>query len=355
MPGATSQASDYTVGSHLQPWAELEDAYDWSGILVGNGASRSVWDDFTYTSLYRKAASDEVEHPLSDTDRALFRAMKTKNFEHVLRALFTAETVGKALKLSTSPVLERYESIQRALGEAVNAVHIPWQETLQNVRQKIRRALCQLTLVYSTNYDLLVYWSIMAENPAGQFADFFWTKAGGQLIFDVTNTEIWEGNRPITRIFYLHGGLHLYRRSTGETLKRAAEESRNLLDLFGAPYENALPLFITEGSSKNKLESIHSSDYLAFAYSQFVQHEGDLIVFGHALAETDAHIVDAMRSWGERHIAIPLRRGGEAAIVEKKAILAKNLPKAKLHFFDAETHPLGEPALRVTPGSPTLA
>lgn len=347
--------SQLTVDAELETWPKLKDKHEWSGILLGNGASRAVWDDFEYASLYEKAASPDIENALSADDQALFQAFNTRNFERVLSALFTAELVNQSLSIECNTIRERYDSIRQALGDAVNTVHIPWSIVPQNTLDQFRSELRSLKFVYSTNYDLLLYWSVMSKVPRGEFTDFFWSKDRGQLIFDITNTEVWEGNQPTTRILYLHGGLHLYRLSTGETLKRTADQFDNLLDLFRTPYDGALPLFITEGSSKHKLESIHGSDYLAFAYSQFAQHEGDVIVFGHALAEPDAHIVDAMKSWGERRIAISLRNGDPAAIVHKKASLIDRLPRAKLHFFDAQTHPLGHPALRVMPQSPAEA
>jgi hypothetical protein len=32
------------VDANLPPWTEIETKDEWSGLLVGNGASRAVWD-----------------------------------------------------------------------------------------------------------------------------------------------------------------------------------------------------------------------------------------------------------------------------------------------------------------------
>ena len=91
--------------------------------------------------------------------------------------------------------------------------------------------------------------------------DYFW---GEGQEFDVTDTET---SGTATKVLYLHGGLHLYRLPSGATIKRKAEAGLSLLDLFGVPFtEGAIPLFITEGTSQDKLASIHRSDYLSFAY-----------------------------------------------------------------------------------------
>src|SRR6266567_1612882 len=156
------------VDATLEDWNNIKEGYNSSGLLVGNGASRAIWDDFRYSSLYNKAKSKYIEHPLLQADKAIFKSMKTKDFERVLAALWTTEVVCKALgrNQTVSIVHERYESIQNALIEAVHAVHVPWSELSgENVLNKIESALTQYKSVYSTNYDLLLYWGIMTENP----------------------------------------------------------------------------------------------------------------------------------------------------------------------------------------------
>jgi len=47
----------------LMDWNEIPEV-NWAGILIGNGASRAVWDDFRYDSLFTIAKSPKIEHPL---------------------------------------------------------------------------------------------------------------------------------------------------------------------------------------------------------------------------------------------------------------------------------------------------
>jgi hypothetical protein len=161
-----------------------------------------------------------------------------------------------ALGLDVPLLLERYTSIQSALVEAVKTTHVPWANMPGATLEAIRTELLNYRFVYSTNYDLIIYWSMMHENQ-GSFKDFSWGPH-----FDLADTKLW--GKP-TAVLHLHGGLHLYRTVTGRTLKRHAEDGLNLLDLFGTPLaEDATPLFISEGSAADKLASINRSDYLAF-------------------------------------------------------------------------------------------
>jgi hypothetical protein len=73
-----------------------------------------------------------------------------------------------------------------------------------------------------------------------------------------------------------------------------------------------------------------------------------MVVFGQSLGDVDDHLIEAMRRWHDRTIAISLMPGTEAEIRRRKASYIRVLPEARLIFFDATSHPLGDPALRVT-------
>lgn len=68
----------------LPPWTEVKEEAGWDGILIGNGASRAVWDGFSYNSLF-ETAQTSIDHPLTAQDVDLFTAFGTENFELVLK------------------------------------------------------------------------------------------------------------------------------------------------------------------------------------------------------------------------------------------------------------------------------
>jgi hypothetical protein len=109
---------------------------------------------------------------------------------------------------------------------------------------------------------------------------------------------------------------------------------------------------VSEGTADDKMRSISRSDYLSFAYSSFARHEGNLVVFGHGFGEQDEHLVRAINNWrstggGHRQVAISIRpQLDEAERRQEKAHLAHRLPHADLWFYDADSHPLGQPNVR---------
>ena len=326
----------------LPTWEEVRSKTEFTGLLVGNGASRAVWTGFNYESLFDKAQNVNETHRLSDADVALFDALRTRNFEHVLAGLATARHVMTALDIPMPALGERYTSIQKALAEAVKSTHVPWKSVPPTCLEAIRSELLNYQSVYSTNYDLIIYWAIMHEGKGG-FKDFFWAKC-----FDLANTQL---SGKSTVVLYLHGGLHLYRTASGGTIKRHAGPRSNLLDLFGTPLpdedKDATPLFISEGSSDDKLASIQRSDYLSFAYTKLAHHDGPLCLFGHSLSDMDKHIVQALVQAEIHDIAISVRPGSREAVIAAKAKAHSKLPAAHLLFYDRTTHPLGATRLQI--------
>lgn len=319
------------VDDELVPWGDLHDI-PWTGILIGNGASCAVWRRFRYHSLYQQSRSNQVPNGLSAGAVRVFEKLCTSNFELVLSALKTTSLVVDAIGQDPAMVNDLYSVTQNALVEAVNSVHIPWANIPQENLHAVKAAILQYDRVYSTNYDLILYWSVMLDGPDG-FTDYFFAPR-----FDLSNTEIWG---KATKLLFLHGGLHLYRELSGQTLKRKAEFGQNLLDLFGTPLDPpAVPLFVSEGSSKDKMKSINRSDYLSFCYSQFARHRGPLVIFGHSLAvDFDAHLIEAIRKSDATVLGISLLPGPD--VPANKARLYAAFANLDVHFFDATTHPLG--------------
>jgi Domain of unknown function (DUF4917) len=240
----------------LLDWEEIAGDYEWDTLLLGNGMSINVWEPFKYRALYDHAKSGG----LSVADGKLFES--TPNFERVLADLLTAIRVNEAIGIPTAPVLERYRNIQRALVHAVRAVHVNRERVPLSTRRKIRAAMLEFEWVFTTSYDLLLYWSMGCDGFA-PFMDHF--RYGSHCAFDPARATVPSSSIPV---YFLHGALHLVVGGSGTTWKLTQRNLDTLLGQFGKPIAGdpkARPLLVTEGSAGDKLSAIEDNSYLSHA------------------------------------------------------------------------------------------
>lgn len=315
----------------IDDWAKVSRAGEWPLLLVGNGASCAISSDFGYTSLRRVAN-------LSTDDVAVFNALRTSNFEAVLDYLRVAALVCEQLGHDEHDVFDRYDSIKAALIEAINDHHIGWSAIPPGPLERFRGVLLDHEQTWSTSYDLLSYWAVMTERPRPtvRVGDCFWNDDGA---FDPANAE---PSSPRPMLYWVHGALHLYRTRSGETVKRTHKPGRTLLDLLGTPFRGVdVPLFVSEGTSKQKMRAIRGSDYLSHAYTTLAESRGDLVVFGQAFGPSDAHLVAAINRRPRRRIAYGVYAATNAEANSLCAHVEQQFPAARLRFFESESHPLG--------------
>lgn len=326
----------------LEDWNTLNSSIGFPDLLVGNGASLAVWRKFAYFSLFDEAQTTR-NRPLSPTELSVFRALDTSNFEQVLSALKNSIRVNAALTINSSSPRHRYFAIKEALIHAVRAVHIPWSQMQADRLTRINSALSQYQTVYSGNYDLLNYWAVMQAPDA--FEELF---RGADSTFDPGNSQR-QGRA--TRMLYLHGGMHLVKNIDGSTRILNSSES-TLLASFAINQLGDIPLFVNEGSSADKLKAIRSSDYLSFCYSQLAQPKDKLCIFGHSLSAQDQHLTQALQQAGVKTLAISIYPHNPLFVAQQKQHYASLFAEQQvaLRFFDALSHPLGDPALRIATG-----
>jgi hypothetical protein len=323
----------------LPQWSSLSGDFSTSALLCGNGLSINVWSRFAYRSLFDQAGGAS----LAEDDGRLFS--ETENFERVLSDLGTAIRVNQVLGVDGSSVLERYQSVQRALGHAIREVHIRRMQVPDEVLSTIRVELTRYDWIFSTSYDLLVYWSMGCGGTFKPFVDLF--RGRGKLKFDPTATDVFANQIPV---YFPHGALHLVVGGSGETWKLRGEAMKTLLDQFGEPIEGdteARPLLVTEGTARDKLRAIESNAYLAHSLARLRSMDLPIVVFGASLDEQDSHLLDALNEHPERPIAISMVKDAASAIRTRQREIYARLHTDRLRFFDAESHPLGAPGLRV--------
>lgn len=347
-----------TINDELLDWANIEQKYTRkasNGLLLGNGASLAIWDKFSYRSLFEIASDPSQGEHLHPKDIAIFNDMETTNFEGVLSSLAIARMVCIHLGKDYTDIDERYSSIRNALRSAILAVHLPYDKLSDAVKRSIRRDYELYRYIYTTNYDLLPYWVSMLDGSYHKIKDYMWCGSGR---FDLEDTNEWAS---CSFLLYLHGALHLFHNVSGDTRKIVrGEDYGNILSQLNGNYDD-IPLFVSEGTAKEKLKAIRRNEYLDFAYWKLRYHRGPMVVFGSSLSkEHDQHIIDAMRHWAEydkireKHQPRPLAVSVHPSTssndrIELKNRLVTQLNKCAIDFFDSTTHPLGSPSLKGPP------
>ena len=337
-----------TINSDLRDWEEIKGIYANSSILLGNGFSQNIWKSFNYTSLFHLASQYTTagQRYLDDYDIALFGKLSTENFEDVLNALTTSKSVLQALGQDTSVLGKREVSIRKALIYSVRGAHIIPACVPDSTLDHIWGELSQYLSVFTTNYDLLIYWSIMRSVDMSQksiFLDYLWH---GE--FDIRNTAIWNAG---TKVHFLHGGLHLCRYPDGSTKKRKST-NLTILEQLDPRNSNVIPLFVSEGTAKQKMFAISNSDYLTFMHQCLENCADPLVIFGHSLNAGDQHIVDAI-SRMDRPIAISICDDVDIKKAKAKIVATllesdnSNIDIQNIQFFNSKTHPLGRANLQI--------
>lgn len=329
--------SEPAANADLVAWDDVPNSLTTSGLLLGNGASRAIWNGFQYDSLYEQAKRISDGKRLTADDMAVFTEFRTTNFEGVLSALSTTRRALNALGKPDDFIAGRYKHIRQALVESVHATHVRHLSIPEDTLTTIVNELKRYEFVYSTNYDLIVYWSVMSAK-AKDFKDFFWDSGTG---FNLANSDVWG---KATKVLYLHGGLHIYVDEQGKTSKLVSG-GRDILTQFEE--SSKIPLFVSEGQSVDKLAAIYRSDYLSFAYSTLMRHGGPMVIFGQGLCDADKHIVDALNKARIAEIVVGIYPTSSQEVRSMKAHYRTCFTNSNLTFFDTTTHPLGQSSLRV--------
>ena len=276
--------------SALRPWQEVIDSLEESGaaLLLGNGFSIAFDQAFRYQSLLTVCA----EH--SDQDwQQLFRRLNTSNFEAVMASLTHTGEVLSHLKVDVPSEVPRLcDELRKDFILGLKEIHLSSARdpAFLKHRDSVRSFTGKFSDVFTTNYDLLLYWSDVANDAKPRFSDGFGhAQEGGELEFTGAFSACQRWN--------LHGALHLFTSDSGRTFKLKGAPKEGLIDLVEKSMnEGRHPLLVFEGSSLEKQSAIRGNEYLSTAYSRFKALTGVLVTYGFSFGERDQHIRDAIES-----------------------------------------------------------
>src|SRR3990167_84192 len=262
-------------------------------VLLGNGFSIACRPDiFLYGKLYDRADFSK----LSPYAKKAFEALSTQDFERVIKALRDTKEKIKVYRSADASLIDQLQKdadgLRELLVQTIAACHPAWPGEIEEYEYAAcRDFISHFKTVYTLNYDLLLYWAQMhteeGEDPA---SDDGFRKPEDDYEAGYVTWEPWNSKKQ--NMWFLHGALHLFD-GGAETQKytwintgvRLVDQVRDALT------NDYYPIFVSEGSSREKYAKIKHNDYLAKGYRSFCEIGGCLFIYGHSLALNDEHFI----------------------------------------------------------------
>lgn len=315
-------------------------------VLLGNGFSRACRNDlFAYEALFTRA-----KDKLSESAKKAFHALKTTDFESVMRALKQAVELVKVYA-PTNPKLAKKlaadaDKLRDVLAQAIASSHPDRPNTIKDTEFVACRAfLSHFNNMYTFNYDLLLYWALM-HNDVDDLTitcndGFHQPEEGAE------DYVVWEmGDVGSQNVFYLHGALHVFDAGAEVQKYTWCNTGIALVDqIRDALKENRYPIYVTEGDSESKMRRIQHSAFLSRAFRSFANISGSLFIYGHSLGGNDEHALRLIEKGTIKTVYVsiygnPRSNDNQRIIVRAEAFReARNNSsrrnKLDVRFFDA--------------------
>lgn len=334
-------------------------------LLLGNGFSIALFPDRFHYEFLR----DTVDFGEIPEARRAFDELGTADFEEVIRTLMQSAKVLPIYTADTAAVdqmMDHAHALKELLVQAIVGRHPERPSEITDEQFIACRSFLAHFIgkdrdkqdghgdirgkIYTVNYDLLLYWSVLHGADTGN--DEMKCDDGFRAPDHDSSAEYvtWqaEGAADHQNLHFLHGGLHLFDYGA-ELQKKCWERSGGvaLIDQIRAALDDEkYPLYVAEGDWESKLTKIRHHGYLQRSLKSFAKITGSLFVYGHSLAASDDHILRKIEKGSTKHLYVSLygdpKRDGNVAIVQRAlriaAVREEENPKHPLEvaFYDAE-------------------
>jgi Domain of unknown function (DUF4917) len=254
-------------------------------VLLGNGFSIAQGGGhFLYANLL-----EVCKLPSDSPIRKVFEKLRVYDFEVVMRALEEAAHIEIAYgdEAKAEQFWNDSTIVRDALIAAIREVHPGIRFEIPDAQcEACGKFLMRFDRIFTLNYDLLLYWVVLAATRG--FQDGFGLGDG----IDGFRTFSLGAN---CNTYYLHGALHLFLDPKLDTVKRVLTGSKIIDDIAATIRERSQsPLIVAEGTAAQKISKIKSVPYLHHCYDALASVSGSLFIFGHGASSKDAHIYDAI-------------------------------------------------------------
>lgn len=334
-------------------------------LLLGNGFSIAcVPTIFTYNSLFAEA--DFSENPEIEL---AFKKLSTTDFELVINALEKSSVLLPAYSEKLDDLCGKMsldaDKIKELLIDIIAKRHPEFPSQIEDEKYKsCRKFLSHFVFkgskgrVYTLNYDLLLYWTLMHVDESEKFELMHNDGFGRDTIVEngeveESNELTWQGKSTSQNIHYIHGALHLFDVgfqlekfswvNTGVTLIQQARKALKL---------NKFPLFVTEGDSEKKMNKITHNAYLFNSYESFegVAQAGYgkpgntcLFTYGVSFSENDRHIFNKVANGKIKKFFVGIYGDPSSTNNQKIISLAESLKSSRrdypleIEYYDSQT------------------
>ena len=323
----------------VHDWQDISKEFS-DSILLGNGASISIDKSFTYDSLRKYATDNSL---LGDSITTLFDFFKTSDFELILRLVWHATKVNEALGVTDSKTENAYQHVRDCLINTVQRIH-PEHSKVKDQFLAITDFLSSFKTILSLNYDLTLYWVMMYAKDLDNNHMFKDCMINGEFKSDWQELRKSVNHRfkNTSLVFYPHGSLVLARNITEQEVKLVSHEDNDLLESILKHWRssNYIPLFVSEGTSEQKVKAIKNSHYLSIVYREVIPSLGDnLTIFGWGFGEEDTHILKKLKDSGVKKIAVSVYQNDQLYCRRISEMIHTHIRNnIKVVFFDSESN-----------------
>ncbi|OAE92619.1 hypothetical protein SU65_06925 [Flavobacterium psychrophilum] len=285
-----------TIISYLKKKSDRE-----RHLLLGNGFSMAYDPKiFSYNAL-----STFVESSSDEFLKKLFSVLKTKNFELIMDYLDNFCEIAKVFsedKTLVAKIENANENLKSSLIEAVKSLHPEHVFSISDEKSRkcfkfLEDYLSNNGNIFSTNYDLLLYW-VLLRNESKFHIDGFGRELENPNFMKLHEEPefgdlIWGVHKDKQNVHYNHGALQLF--DTGIEIIKEVYDSNNLLEnISNRMDKKEYPIFVTAGNANEKLNHIMHNKYLSTCYDNLSNISGSLVTFGFSFSDNDTHIISAI-------------------------------------------------------------
>lgn len=322
----------------IHEWEKIQYLFWDATLILGNGASIAIDPRFSYSSLIEHAKNNNfLDNDIND----LFNFLDTNDFELVLRLVWQAAKVNKSFGIEENKTYKAYINLRNALIKTVQSIH-PSYEKVQPHLPDIHNFIRNFSHIFTLNYDLILYWAIMYGNENDDLYVFKDCFIDGEFRGDWRFLRADYYGRKSRLVFYPHGSLLLGRNIVEKEHKISTYGMSRLLDRILDTWESedVIPLFVSEGTSRQKVNAIKHSNYLNTIYREALGGvRGRIVIYGWGLGDQDLHILNSLKryAFGRFMFAVSVYGNDQAFCNRIEELLKREFHKCDVYFFNSNS------------------